>query len=155
MIRDRKYHLKMHRSCLVGSEMVDWLIHQSPRQLNLDLIITNYRLCLVVHSRSQAVGMWQGLLEEAAIAHGKNLFFNLLFHKNLDCLVSQEHYFKDKYLFYRFSGDEDGTLRKPTIGEQNECEEQLNDVILTLGQVGPDAMLRMILRKPLGIESCL
>ena len=31
MIRDRKYHLKMHRSCLVGSEMVDWLIHQSPR----------------------------------------------------------------------------------------------------------------------------
>ncbi len=75
MIRDRKYHLKMHRSCLVGSEMVDWLIHQSPRQLNLDLIITSYRLYLVVHSRSQAVGMWQGLLEEAAIAHGKNHFF--------------------------------------------------------------------------------
>ncbi len=78
-----------------------------------------------------------------------------MFHKSIDFLVSQEHYFKDKYLFYRFSGDEDGTLRKPTIGEQNECEEQLNDVIVTLAQVGPDAMLRMILRKPLGIESCL
>jgi len=25
---------------------------------------------LVVHSRSQAVGMWQALLEEGAIAHG-------------------------------------------------------------------------------------
>ncbi|CAF1262174.1 unnamed protein product [Adineta ricciae] len=114
MIRDRKYHLKMHRSCLVGSEMVDWLIHQSP-----------------IHSRSQAVGMWQALLEEAAIAH-----------------VSQEHYFKDKYLFYRFSGDEDGKMIRPSSTEQNASEEQLNDVILTLAQVGPDAMLRMILRKP-------
>ncbi|CAF2852827.1 unnamed protein product [Rotaria sp. Silwood2] len=115
MIRDRKYHLKIHRSCLVGSEMVDWLIHQSP----------------IVHSRSQAVDMWQALLEEGAIAH-----------------VSQEHYFKDKYLFYRFSGDEDETLIRPGNVEQNECEQQLADVILTLAQVGPDAMLRMILRKP-------
>lgn len=63
-------------------------------------------------------------------------------------LVSQEHYFKDKYLFYRFAEDETGTLTKPTAEEQAECEEQLNDVILTLAQVGPDAMLRMILRKP-------
>lgn len=115
MIRDRKYHLKMHRRCLVGSEMVDWLIHQSP----------------LVHSRVQAVGMWQALLEEAAIAH-----------------VSQEHFFKDKYLFYRFAGDEEGTLTKPNTGDPTECEEQLNDVILTLAQIGPDAMLRMILRKP-------
>ncbi|CAF0983431.1 unnamed protein product [Rotaria sordida] len=115
MIRDRKYHLKIHRSCLVASEMVDWLIHQSP----------------IVHSRSQAVDMWQALLEEGAIAH-----------------VSQEHYFKDKYLFYRFSGDEDRTLIRPSNVEQNQCEQQLADVILTLAQVGPDAMLRMILRKP-------
>jgi Rap guanine nucleotide exchange factor 4 len=54
MIRDRKYHLKMHKSCLVGSEMVDWLIHLSP----------------LVHSRSLAVGMWQALLEEGTIEHG-------------------------------------------------------------------------------------
>ncbi len=63
-------------------------------------------------------------------------------------LVSQEHYFKDKYLFYRFSGDEDGALVRPGNVEQGECEEQLADVIVTLAQVGPDAMLRMILRKP-------
>lgn len=63
-------------------------------------------------------------------------------------LVSQEHYFKDKYLFYRFAGDEDRTSEKPSVAEQEECEEQINDVILTLAQVGPDAMLRMILRKP-------
>jgi Rap guanine nucleotide exchange factor 4 len=63
-------------------------------------------------------------------------------------LVSQEHYFKDKYLFYRFSGDEDGSLVRPSTGELAECEDQLADVILMLTQVGPDAMLRMILRKP-------
>ncbi|RMZ95094.1 rap guanine nucleotide exchange factor 4 isoform X1 [Brachionus plicatilis] len=54
MIRDRKYHLQTHECCLVGSEMVDWLIHLSP----------------VVHSRSLAVGMWQALLEEATIENG-------------------------------------------------------------------------------------
>lgn len=62
--------------------------------------------------------------------------------------VSQEHFFKDKYLFYRFAGDEEGTMTKPNTGDPTECEEQLNDVILTLAQIGPDAMLRMILRKP-------
>lgn len=58
MIKDRKYHLKTHESCLVGSEMVDWLIHLSP----------------IVHSRSLAIGMWQALLEEGTIAHGKFFF---------------------------------------------------------------------------------
>ncbi|CAF0883074.1 unnamed protein product [Didymodactylos carnosus] len=115
MIRDRKYHLKMHRSCLVGSEMVDWLIHQSP----------------IVHSRSQAVGMWQALLEESTIQH-----------------VSQEHYFKDKYLFYRFSDDQDGVDNQLTNINESTCEEQLHEVIMILAQVAPDAMLRMILRKP-------
>ena len=71
MIRDRKYHLKMHRSCLVGSEMVDWLIHQSPSEFFLRLIGVRHSFVAVVHSRSQAVGMWQALLEEAAIAHGR------------------------------------------------------------------------------------
>lgn len=71
-----------------------------------------------------------------------NTFSSLCF------LVSQEHFFKDKYLFYRFSGDEDRTLTKPSETEQEECEEQISDVVLTLAQVGPDAMLRMILRKP-------
>jgi Rap guanine nucleotide exchange factor 4 len=93
--------------------------------------------------------MWQALLEEGAIVHGIASFIHKYkYYFYLFILVSQEHYFKDKYLFYRFSGDEDGTLTRPSITEQNECEEQLNDVVLTLAQVGPDAMLRMILRKP-------
>ena len=83
MIRDRKYHLKMHRSCLVGSEMVDWLIHQSPRPYSFNLSLISYGIFLVVHSRSQAVGMWQALLEEAAIVHGKRLLF---------CLMNRKHF---------------------------------------------------------------
>ena len=55
MIRDRKYHLRTYRRCMVGTEMVDWLIQQSP----------------LVHSRNQAVGMWQALLEEGVIVHGE------------------------------------------------------------------------------------
>ena len=54
-IRDRKYHLRTYRRCLVGTEMVDWLVQQGA----------------VVHSRNQAVGMWQALLEEGVIVHGK------------------------------------------------------------------------------------
>jgi Rap guanine nucleotide exchange factor 4 len=93
--------------------------------------------------------MWQALLEEGAITHGRNqnMFVIILFIQLIS--VSQEHCFKDKYLFYRFSGDENGVLIRPDISaDQNESDEQLNDVILTLTQVGPDAMLRMILRKP-------
>lgn len=55
MIRDRTYHLQTHEACLVGSEMVDWLIHLNP----------------IVHSRNLAVGMWQALLEEGTIEHGE------------------------------------------------------------------------------------
>lgn len=56
LIKNRIYHMKTHESCLVGSEMVDWLIHTSP----------------IVFSRSLAVGMWQALLEENTISHGKH-----------------------------------------------------------------------------------
>lgn len=106
-------------------------------------------IVLVVHSRSQAVGMWQALLEEGAIAHGTNNCFRTNRFTHSMGLVSQEHYFKDKYLFYRFCGDENGTLVQPNIPvEPNDNDELLNAVILTLTQVGPDAMLRMILRKP-------
>ncbi len=59
--------MKTHKSCLVGSEMVDWLIHLSP----------------VVFSRSLAVGMWQSLLEENTITHGNTFLLikqtNLIF----------------------------------------------------------------------------
>ena len=41
--------------CMVGNEMVDWIMQQ----------------CTLVHSRTQASGMWQALLEEGVIVHGE------------------------------------------------------------------------------------
>ncbi|XP_038078021.1 rap guanine nucleotide exchange factor 4-like isoform X2 [Patiria miniata] len=117
MIRDRKYHLRTYRRCLVGSEMVDWLIQQSPMTL--------------VHSRQQAVGMWQALLEEGVITH-----------------VCREHPFKDKYLFYRFRDDDMGIGSQPGNAEKKEAEDEFQDTLVVLAQIGPDAMMRMILRKP-------
>uniref|UniRef100_A0A7M4F604 Rap guanine nucleotide exchange factor 4 n=1 Tax=Crocodylus porosus TaxID=8502 RepID=A0A7M4F604_CROPO len=117
MIRDRKYHLKTYRQCCVGTELVDWMMQQSP----------------CVHSRTQAVGMWQVLLEEGVLNH-----------------VDQEHHFQDKYLFYRFLDDEQEDAPMPTEEEKKECDEELQDTLLLLSQIGPDAHMRMILRKPPG-----
>uniref|UniRef100_A0A8C1M9I4 Rap guanine nucleotide exchange factor (GEF) 4 n=1 Tax=Cyprinus carpio TaxID=7962 RepID=A0A8C1M9I4_CYPCA len=55
MIRDRKYHLKTYRQCCMGTELVDWLMQHTS----------------CVHSRVQAVGMWQVLLEEGVLNHGE------------------------------------------------------------------------------------
>ena len=55
MIRDRKFHLRTYRRCMLGGEMVDWMMQQGA----------------FVHSRNQAVGMWQALLEEGVIVHGE------------------------------------------------------------------------------------
>uniref|UniRef100_A0A8C0VP53 Rap guanine nucleotide exchange factor 4 n=1 Tax=Cyanistes caeruleus TaxID=156563 RepID=A0A8C0VP53_CYACU len=117
MIRDRKYHLKTYRQCCVGTELVDWMMQQSP----------------CVHLRTQAVGMWQVLLEEGVLNH-----------------VDQEHHFQDKYLFYRFLDDEREDAPLPTEEEKKECDEELQDTMLLLSQIGPDAHMRMILRKPPG-----
>ncbi|XP_072332238.1 rap guanine nucleotide exchange factor 4 isoform X4 [Scyliorhinus torazame] len=117
MIRDRKYHLKTYKQCCVGTELVDWMIQQTP----------------CVHSRTQAVGMWQVLLEEGVMNH-----------------VDQEHNFQDKYLFYRFLDDEQEEVLAPTDEEKKECEEELQETMLFLSQIGPDAHMRMILRKPPG-----
>jgi Rap guanine nucleotide exchange factor 4 len=70
LIRDRKFHLTVYNQCVVGSELVDWLLLVSP----------------LVHSRSQAVDIFQVLVEEGALLN-----------------VTKEHCFKDKYLFYRFT----------------------------------------------------
>ncbi len=43
---------------------------------------------LVVHSRSQAVGMWQALLEEGAIVHGRENFFVCLFVNSIFIYLS-------------------------------------------------------------------
>ncbi|XP_060944143.1 rap guanine nucleotide exchange factor 4 [Limanda limanda] len=114
MIRDRKYHLKTYRQCCVGTELVDWQMQQSS----------------CVHSRVQAVGMWQVLLEEGVLNH-----------------VDQELIFQDKYLFYRFLDDEQEDAPLPSDEERQESQEELQDTLLLLSQIGPDAHMRMILRK--------
>ncbi|XP_071774027.2 rap guanine nucleotide exchange factor 4 isoform X1 [Centroberyx gerrardi] len=114
MIRDRKYHLKTYRQCCVGTELVDWQIQQSS----------------CVHSRIQAVGMWQVLLEEGVLNH-----------------VDQELSFQDKYLFYRFLDDEQEGAPFPSEEERKESQDELQDTLLLLSQIGPDAHMRMILRK--------
>ncbi|KAK9969807.1 hypothetical protein ABG768_027954 [Culter alburnus] len=114
MIRDRKYHLKTYRRCCMGTELVDWLMQHTS----------------CVHSRVQAVGMWQVLLEEGVLNH-----------------VDQELSFQDKYLFYRFLDDETEEAPLPNEEEQKESDEELQDTLLLLSQIGPDAHLRMILRK--------
>ncbi|KAJ6660759.1 hypothetical protein lerEdw1_017385 [Lerista edwardsae] len=120
MIRDRKYHLKTYRQCCVGTELVDWIMQQSS----------------CVHLRTQAVGMWQVLLEEGVLNH-----------------VDQEQNFQDKYLFYRFLDDEHEDAPLPTEEEKKECDEELQDTMLLLSQIGPDAHMRMILRKPSGMTT--
>uniref|UniRef100_A0A8C9Z4J3 Rap guanine nucleotide exchange factor 4 n=1 Tax=Sander lucioperca TaxID=283035 RepID=A0A8C9Z4J3_SANLU len=114
MIRDRKYHLKTYRQCCVGTELVDWQMQQSS----------------CIHSRIQAVGMWQVLLEEGVLNH-----------------VDQELSFQDKYLFYRFLDDEQEDASLPGEEERKESQEELQDTLLLLSQIGPDAHMRMILRK--------
>ncbi|KAM6934732.1 rap guanine nucleotide exchange factor 4 [Xenentodon cancila] len=114
MIRDRKYHLKTYRQCCVGTELVDWQMQHSS----------------CVHSRLQAVGMWQVLLEEGVLNH-----------------VDQEMSFQDKYLFYRFLDDEQEDAPLPSEEERKESQEELQDTLLLLSQIGPDAHMRMILRK--------
>lgn len=63
-------------------------------------------------------------------------------------IVDQEHHFQDKYLFYRFLDDEHEDAPLPTEEEKKECDEELQDTMLLLSQMGPDAHMRMVLRKP-------
>lgn len=62
--------------------------------------------------------------------------------------VDQDLGFYDKYLFYRFLDDEEEDTPLPSEEEKRESEEELPETILFLAQIGPDALLRMILRKP-------
>ncbi|KAG1942212.1 rap guanine nucleotide exchange factor [Pimephales promelas] len=86
-----------------------------------------------VHSRAHAVGMWQVFLEEGVLNH-----------------VDHELSFQDKYLFYRFLDDEEEDAVLPSDDEKREAEEELQETLLFLSQIGPDAHMRMILRKPPG-----
>lgn len=79
-------------------------------------------------SRIQAVGTWQVLLDEGVLVH-----------------VKQESNFHDKDTqFYRFLEAESGPNN--TTNEK-ESEEELQESVSLLLQMGPDALLTMILRK--------
>uniref|UniRef100_A0A8C7RMM2 Rap guanine nucleotide exchange factor (GEF) 3 n=1 Tax=Oncorhynchus mykiss TaxID=8022 RepID=A0A8C7RMM2_ONCMY len=94
LIRDRKHHLKTYRQCCSGKELVDWLM----------------KLNECFQSRSQAVGMWQVLVDEGIIVH-----------------VKQELNFHDK--------------------DTQFYHDELQEGLSLLLQIGPDALLTMILRK--------
>lgn len=112
LIRDRKHHLKTYRQCCSGKELVDWLMKQNE--------------CM--QSRSQAVGMWQVLVEEGILTH-----------------VKQELNFLDKDTqFYRF---QDSCFGLNHVTNESVTEEDLQEALSLLSQLGPDALLTMILRK--------
>ncbi|CAJ1084561.1 rap guanine nucleotide exchange factor 3 isoform X1 [Xyrichtys novacula] len=112
LIRDRKYHLKTYRQCCSGKELVDWLMKQNEG----------------LQMRSQAVGMWQVLVDEGILIHVKH---ELNFHD------------KDTQ-FYRFQDSESGLNH---IKDEKDSEEELQESLSLLSQLGPDALLTMILRK--------
>ncbi|ELV10708.1 Rap guanine nucleotide exchange factor 3 [Tupaia chinensis] len=112
LIRDRKYHLRLYRQCCSGRELVDGIL----------------ALGLGVHSRSQAVGICQVLLDEGALCH-----------------VKHDWTFQDRDAqFYRFPG-----LEPEPMGA-HEMEEELVEALALLSQRGPDALLTVALRKPPG-----
>ncbi|XP_023660789.2 rap guanine nucleotide exchange factor 3 isoform X1 [Paramormyrops kingsleyae] len=112
LIRDRKYHLKNYRQCSTGKELVDWLMTQGGS----------------VHSRNQAVGIWQVLVDEGIVVH-----------------VKQELNFHDRECqFYRFQEAEYGLSH---TSNERDLEEELQEGLSLLVQMGPDALLTMILRK--------
>lgn len=53
-LKDRKVSGKLIRKCALGTELVDWLVNYS----------------VIVHTRAQAVGIWQAILEEGVLVHG-------------------------------------------------------------------------------------
>lgn len=64
-------------------------------------------------------------------------------------IVNKEQPFKDKCFLYRFRIDENGsTTISSTADDINLANEHIRDHLGILFQRGPDAILRMILRKP-------
>lgn len=63
--------------------------------------------------------------------------------------VNKEQPFKDKCFLYRFKVDEDGVGGGPPQADDvNAANEHVREALSALLNRGPDATLRMILRKP-------
>ncbi|XP_073971367.1 exchange protein directly activated by cAMP isoform X3 [Rhodnius prolixus] len=104
--------------CASGSEMVTWLVELAHGH-GID--------------RHQATTMWQALLEEGILYS-----------------VTGDHPFKDKCILYQFRQDRDSgcPAQRPPPQDIAESEEHLREALSELTARGPDAWLRMILRKP-------
>jgi Rap guanine nucleotide exchange factor 4 len=69
--------------------------------------------------------------------------------------VTLEHPFRDKYIFYRFTIDAESELQSrswsrglPNPEDEREADTKLSEVLAFLAQRAPDAIMRLILRKP-------
>lgn len=95
-------------------------------------------------SKNKAEMFWD---EKTVHLHARSFILMLWLCVLLCSSVDQELGFYDKYLFYRFLDDEEEDTPLPSEEEKRESEEELPETILFLAQIGPDALLRMILRK--------
>ncbi|EJD75124.1 rap guanine nucleotide exchange factor 1 [Loa loa] len=131
LVSDRKGYLQSFLSCMIGTEMVDWL-----STLATETLDSTKNISL---TRFQVVGMWQALLENGIIAH-----------------VSNELQFADKHIFYRWTnGITSSVHMRLTSGVIFDGEQEsvpyVSDIaaaISFLNTIGPDSLFRMILCKP-------
>lgn len=78
--------------------------------------------------------MWQALLEEGTIAHGfTNKLIKMYYFYKFVFKVFHEHYFKDKYLFYRFTLNDNFAVTTKNVNDRKILEEPLQETILLLG----------------------
>jgi len=56
--------------------------------------------------------------------------------------------FKDSSLFYRFVDDEAAVPDPECRLDVRHCRDEVIDAVSYLSQIAPDAMMRMILRRP-------
>ncbi|XP_016131767.1 rap guanine nucleotide exchange factor 4 [Sinocyclocheilus grahami] len=103
--------------------------------------LKTYRECRMSHTRAQAFTLQMLVFITSLFCVSPVLCF---------AAVDQELSFQDKYLFYRFLDDETEDAPLPTEEEKKESDEELQDTLLLLSQIGPDAHLRMILSKQPG-----
>ncbi|VBB28110.1 unnamed protein product [Acanthocheilonema viteae] len=130
LISDRRGYLQSFLSCMIGTEMVDWLSTLATETL--------HSIKQISLTRFQVVGMWQALLENGVIAH-----------------VSNELQFADKHVFYRWMiGTTNSVHMRLTIGVIFDGEQEMvphvSDIaaaIFFLSTIGPDSLFRMILCK--------
>ncbi|RCN38005.1 domain found in Dishevelled, Egl-10, and Pleckstrin [Ancylostoma caninum] len=132
LIRERIIHKVPYADCMIGSEMVDWL---------LDLSVSTGAHSPAL-SRFQISGMWQTLLEHNVICH-----------------VTGELQFVDKLVCYRWVDGGRTDLRMangvpgrfpladPRLKEEVPSREDIASAVFFLSTVGPDALFRMILKK--------